>query len=343
MKNNKSGIDMDRIKLSEVVDLNFLQKFQNIFADVMGVASITVDNDGNPVTEPSNFTRFCMDLTRGTDEGLKRCMKCDVQGGEIASETGKAAVYECHAGLVDFAAPIILEEKKIGSILGGQVLTEDPDEDKFRKIAREIGVDEEKYLNALKEIKPVPREKIEKAGELLYMVASNISEMGYRKYKIDKVVKILNDNLERVASTMEELAASAVEVNENQANLTNEISNVSDLTQKISRFILFIKEIADETNLLGLNASIEAAKSGEAGRGFSVVANRIRKLSDDSKDTVSKINEFTVNIEENAKKTVKMGKDTLVTSEQQAEAIEDVTINIQELTNVTRQLMDLTK
>jgi ligand-binding sensor protein len=343
MGNNKSNIDFDDVQLSQIIDLDFLQRFQNIFADTMGVASIAVDIDGNPISDPSNFTRFCMDLTRGTDKGLKRCMACDAQGGKMASDTGKAAVYECHAGLVDFAAPIMLEGRQIGSILGGQVLTEEPDEEKFRKIANEIGVDEDEYINAVKEIRPIPREKVEKAGELLHMVAKNISEMGYRKYRINKVIGMLNDNLEIIASTMEELAASAMEVSESQDVLTKEINNVSDLSGQISHFISFIKSIADETNLLGLNASIEAARAKELGRGFSIVAKRIRKLSDDSMETVSKINKFTSDIEKSVKRTVKMGENTSITSQQQAAGIEEVTSSVQELSDVAHQLMELTK
>ncbi|MCT4563349.1 MAG: PocR ligand-binding domain-containing protein [Maledivibacter sp.] len=343
MDNEILDVNFHDIELSQVIDLDFLQRLQDNFADAIGVASITVDMEGNPVTKPSNFTRFCMDLTRTTDEGLKRCMKCDAQGGKMASESGKPTLYECHAGLVDFAAPIMLEGRQIGSIIGGQVLTEEPNEEKFRSIAREIGIDEYEYLDAIKEIEPVSRKRIEKAADLLYMVAKNISEMGYRRYKINRVVEVLNDNLDQIASTMEELAASAIEVSETQNLLTKEIDNVNNLSARINHFIGFIKNIADDTGLLGLNASIEAAKAKEAGRGFSVVAKQIRKLSEDSKETVLKINKFTTSIEESVKKTVEISENTLTTSEQQADAVQEVAASVQALSDVAHQLSDLAK
>ena len=55
-------------------------------------------------------------------------------------ETGKPFIGACHAGLVDFAAPIIVEGKLIGTVLGGQMLTDSPNEKEFIRIAKEIDV-----------------------------------------------------------------------------------------------------------------------------------------------------------------------------------------------------------
>lgn len=72
---------------------------------------------------------------------------------------------------------------------------------------------------------------------------------------------------------------------------TDEAIERSKAVEKIGTFTETIKEIADQTNLLALNASIEAARSGDAGRGFSVVANEIRELANQSAKTVSYITE----------------------------------------------------
>ena len=141
--NQKGSNDLSNIKLTDVIDLNFLQRFQDDFATGVGLASVTVDIDGNPVTNPSRYTRFCQNYTHSTECGDKRCAESHRKGGEEAARLGRPVVYECHAGLIDFAAPILLEGRQIGTILGGQVLTDLPDEAKYRRIAREIGVDEE--------------------------------------------------------------------------------------------------------------------------------------------------------------------------------------------------------
>ncbi|MBP2636034.1 MAG: methyl-accepting chemotaxis sensory transducer [Firmicutes bacterium] len=337
-KQNQGMVDSSTITLQDIIDLDFLQKFQDYFADALGVASISVDIEGNPVTKPSNFTRFCMDYTRGSKVGVARCVECDRKGGEESARTGKPSIYDCHAGLVDFGTPIMLEGRQIGSIIGGQVLTSTPDEDYYRKVAQEIGVNPDEYVAALRDVKQISRKNLEAAANMLYLVANTLSKIGYQQYKLRNMAGLINDSVVQISATMEELAASANDVSENQTTLNEEIKNVNVVSGKINEVMDFIKDIADETRLLGLNAAIEAARAGEAGLGFGVVAQEIRKLSGDSKETVGKIKEFTTIIQESVEKTVAMGQATSVTVEQQAAAIEEVTASIQEVTSMAEQL-----
>ncbi|HEY8911581.1 MAG TPA: PocR ligand-binding domain-containing protein [Desulfosporosinus sp.] len=340
-KNMDGSLDLSTVKLKDVIDINFLQQFQDDFAKGVGLASVTVDPDGTPITNPSSYTRFCMDFTHSTECGDKRCAESHRKGGEEAARTGKPVIYECHAGLIDFAAPIMLEGRQIGTILGGQVLTDVPNDTKYRKIANEIGVDEEGYVEAVQEIRTLSRESIEAAANVLFIVANNMSNSAYQQMKLRSVADTLSDGLAQISATMEELAASASVVSENQGNLNSEIKNVNIVTGKIDAVMDFIKDIADETRLLGLNAAIEAARAGEAGLGFGVVAQEIRKLSADSKETVGKIKDLTTSIKESVDKTVTMGNETTNTIEQQAAAIEQVTASVMEIASLTEQLNQL--
>jgi ligand-binding sensor protein len=336
-----NDLDLSTVKLADVIDIGFLQRFQDDFAKGVGLASVTVDPNGIPVTNPSSYTRFCMDYTHATECGDNRCAESHRKGGEEAARTGKPVIYECHAGLIDFAAPIMLEGRQIGTVLGGQVLTEVPNDEKYRKIAKEIGVDEDGYVEAVHEIRKLSRESIEAAANVLFIVANNMSKTAYHQRKLKAVVDTLNDGFHQVSATMEELAASATDISGNQASLNNEIKNVNTVTAKIDEVMDFIKDIADETRLLGLNAAIEAARAGEAGLGFGVVAQEIRKLSADSKETVSRIRDLTTIIKDSVDKTVAMGNETTSTIEQQAAAIEEVTATVEEITSLTEQLNDL--
>jgi len=152
------------VDLKDLVDPSFLQEFQDNFALCVGVASLTEDVRGNAITRPSFFTDCCMNVIRKSEIGLKQCLFCELNGGKEAARTGKPAVYKCHAGLTDFAAPIMLEGEQIGAIYGGQVLTEPPDEEKFREIAREINVDPEKFIESIRKVPVVPAENVHAAA-----------------------------------------------------------------------------------------------------------------------------------------------------------------------------------
>lgn len=74
-----------------------------------------------------------MKYTRSSPLGCQRCELCDKNGAELALKKGASSTYFCHAGLVDFAAPIIADGRMVGCFIGGQVLTEPPDISKIMR------------------------------------------------------------------------------------------------------------------------------------------------------------------------------------------------------------------
>ncbi|HHV13494.1 MAG TPA: chemotaxis protein [Clostridiales bacterium] len=337
----ETNVNEADIKLTEVISVEVLQKLQDAFSKATGVASLTTDINGTPITKGSGHTDFCMKLSRGSEKGLHRCIKSDVFGGAESARAGKPVVYYCSNGLMDFGAPIMINGKQIGSILGGQILPYPPDKDKFTKIAQEIGVDPKEYLAALEKVKIVPEEQIQAAAELLYLVAGELSKSGFQSYCMKKMSAHLHKSVLQMMATIEELTASASEVTNNQNILNEEISNVKKVLGQINDVSVSIKNIADETNLLGLNASIEAARAGDAGRGFNIVAEMIRSLSKDSKDTVGRIKQFTSQINDSVNNTMNMGKLTVSTAEQQEIALKDIIDTIEEIVQMAGELENL--
>lgn len=331
-------IDIESLEIRDVIDIDLLQKFQDNFAVSMNVASVTVDITGKPVTKPSSYTDFCLNLTQGTSDGKRRCAESHKRGGDEATRTGKPYIYTCHAGLIDFAAPIMIKGKCIGTILGGQARNNETDEEKFKKVADEIGVDKNKYIDAANSVYKLDDKNIKAAAEVLYIFANALSKIGYETITLKTITKNFSENFDQISATMEELAASSVNVSNNQHVLNDEINRVKGISSEINEILNLIKSIADQTKMLGLNAAIEAARAGDAGKGFGVVANEIRKLSQNSKETASTIMELTKKIQDSVDKTLETSNSTLETTEQQTSAIEEVSANVQEVSVMANDL-----
>ena len=326
----------------DVFDKSFLQKFQDNFAKAVGVASISTEVDGTPVTDPSCFTDFCMDFNRQrSKKACARCEQCDSRGGTTAANTGRPAVYPCHVGLTDFAVPVMVDGKQVGSIIGGQVLTEPIDEAKMRQYAAEIGVDPDGYVNAARKITPVPRERIEAAANVLYLMANTLSEVAEYRKVLRGLSEEIRDTTSQVSAAMQQLAASANDTGDNQKELSEVISGIADVSSKIDEFTSLIRNIAKQTRLLGLNASIEAARAGTAGAGFAVVSEEIGKLADNSNDAVDKVLEFTTKISQAVEEAVQKGETTANIANQQAKAIEESANRLTGLAEQATKLYDL--
>lgn len=191
------------VTITDLIDVNVLQKIQDSFSKMTGMAALTTDAEGVAVTQGSNFTEFCTKYTRQSEIGGKRCQQCDRRGAEEALYNGRACAYECHAGLMDYAAPIMADGRMVGCFIGGQVLTEQPNLERTEVIAEELGINPEEYKKAIGDVKIVNKQEVNDATEFLYTFANILSSVAYSKYKVDVGNKLLlqkNRELDFLAS-----------------------------------------------------------------------------------------------------------------------------------------------
>lgn len=185
--------------ISEIIDLNVLQELMTSFSKATGMATIAIDSDGKYISDSIGFTDFCTKYTRGSKEGLKRCIECD---------QNKIGTYYCHAGLMDYSIEIKLDNGIVlGKIIGGQILPKKPNEEEFRKLANVFGIDENEYIEALHKVEIRSEEAIRSSAFLLgktvnLLVNSEYNKLMLEKYAQDLKGKVQRDSLTRLYNTM---------------------------------------------------------------------------------------------------------------------------------------------
>ncbi|HMQ51620.1 MAG TPA: PocR ligand-binding domain-containing protein [Anaerolineae bacterium] len=178
MKHN--GVINREPYLEDIIDLPILQRIQDTFSQAMGLAAMVVSKTGQPVTQASNFQPICT-LIRSTAKGRARCGECDAAGGFAALKTGKPHCYVCTNGLMDVAAPIVIDGEYFGGIYCGQILPVESRAEQLEEIIRRneyLGVPRADLMKLAEAIPVLPRDRIDAAAEMLQLTANYIVELG---------------------------------------------------------------------------------------------------------------------------------------------------------------------
>ncbi|GAB6077575.1 methyl-accepting chemotaxis protein [Hydrogenobaculum acidophilum] len=211
--------------------------------------------------------------------------------------------------------------------------------DNFNKIAEHID-SFEKDIKDITENISLQNEEINAISSMIEEFSATLKDISNSTEKLDNSTKSMNDSIASSKDKMEALGQAS--------------SKIMYSGKRISEFIEKIIDISEQTNLLALNAAIEAARAGEQGRGFAVVADEVRKLANNTQEAASEIsgmvNEVIKAIEDTVKatqesteefKTIITGFETMsILISQIAKAIEQQNVALNAIVNAIFNIKD---
>ncbi|ACV64130.1 methyl-accepting chemotaxis sensory transducer [Desulfofarcimen acetoxidans DSM 771] len=144
----------------------------------------------------------------------------------------------------------------------------------------------------------------------------------------------VNNSTTNLSSASQELASVTVD-------LSNEVDTINNNIRQTDMVLNLIKEISSQTHLLGLNAAIEAARAGDLGRGFNVVAGEIRKLASRTNGSIKEVADILLKITSAIQELDQHINQISTIAEEQASSMEEVAISIEGCQGISNKLKEI--
>jgi excisionase family DNA binding protein len=177
----------------EILPIHCIQPIQEVFSDIMNVASLTTDHEGNPMTETSNQRNFCS-MILSSEKGKSACLK---SWKELKfSNNGKPVFNTCHAGLNYSGANINIDGAPAAKLITGQYYISKPKvkrDAEIKSIAEKYNLDYKELLKASKEIGVIEERTKSVMGKWLLKIANSFEGMAIERKELLNKLKSIAD------------------------------------------------------------------------------------------------------------------------------------------------------
>ena len=147
-------------------------------------------------------------------------------------------------------------------------------------------------------------ENVEKNTITMLEVSNGIHQIAKSAQIVSSTTKETSDTSVKGYQTLEIVTEQMNAIHASVHQISNVINNLSQYSREIGNIVGTITDISNQTNLLALNAAIEAARAGEHGKGFAVVADEVRKLSEEVKQSTNEISKIVSSIQDTISQSV---------------------------------------
>ncbi|WP_034446814.1 methyl-accepting chemotaxis protein [Butyrivibrio sp. AE2032] len=174
-------------------------------------------------------------------------------------------------------------------------------------------------------------ESVETAAGNTQAIGKDIDEVSDNVEELNAYASEMKTSCEAAMEALEKLISQSTEVQASVQEIGQTIDSTNESAKEISKFSQAITEIASQTNLLSLNASIEAARAGDAGKGFAVVATEIGQLAVQSSNSAEEIKKIVEKLVADSEASVEVMQKLNANFAQQSEQLDDTKSNMQSM------------